>query len=420
MPRVDLPYGDGILSVEIDEDALGEIVRPQPVEIPSKPEAVIYHALDIPIGTPPLIEMVRPGQNTAIIIDDITRRTPIHLMLPPVLDYLEKSGVQKTSVSIVIALGTHRPMTESEIREKVGPDIPDEYEIVNIPGWKEDEMIYTGTSAKGIPAWVNRKVADADIRIGLGMIAPHMDVGFSGGAKIILPGVCSSKTVNAFHSRQATLTGNQLGLLDSPMRRDLEEFVEERIGLDFILNAVLSRDGLVYQCVAGHFIQAHRAGVDIASRVYGMPVSKRYPVVVSNAFPAQIDLWQSTKAIASADLMTADGGTIILVTHCPEGNSTHPLFADYLGRHPDRLLEELESGNAADPVACAIAISIARIRQRIRIALVSSGLNKQDADRMGFDYYDTIENALSDVLSSIKEPESVGVLTQGGVSLPYS
>ena len=107
----------------------------------------------------------------------------------------------------------------------------------------------------------------------------------------------------------------------------LEEFVEERVGLDFIFNVVLDSEGSLYSCVAGHFIAAHRAGVAVAREVYGAPVPKLYPLVVSNAFPAQLDLWQSTKGIASGELMVRDGGTLILVTHCTEGNKTHPLLS---------------------------------------------------------------------------------------------
>jgi nickel-dependent lactate racemase len=147
-------------------------------------------------------------------------------------------------------------------------------------------------------------------------------------------------------------------------------------------------------------------------------VTRRYPLVISNAFPAQIDLWQSTKGIASGELMTLNQGTLILVTHCQEGNNTHPLFADYLGKTTDWLLKELETGNAQDPIACALAVPITRFRERFKICLVSSGLNASDANRMGFTYYKTVEEAIDTELRRVGNEPRVGVLTHGGVILP--
>ena len=109
-------------------------------------------------------------------------------------------------------------MTATEMKIKIGIEILNAYHIVNVPCRDERQMMYMGVSSHGIPAWVNRMVAEAEIRIGVGMITPHMDTGFSGGAKIVLPGVCSCLTVDAFHSRQAKIAGNQLGVIEAPMR----------------------------------------------------------------------------------------------------------------------------------------------------------------------------------------------------------
>jgi nickel-dependent lactate racemase len=415
---LELPYGSGLLTFEIPDDYLGEVVAPRSVAADSDTDAIILHALNHPVGTPLLSQILRPDQKVAVIIDDISRETPTAQLLPPLLEVLTKAGIETTNVAIVIALGTHRPMTDAEIAGKVGPEILKAYRVFNTPSDDDGQMVYLGTSSTGIPAWIHRAVAEADIRIGVGMISPHMDTGFSGGAKIILPGVCSCRTVDAFHARQARLSGNQLGVVDAPMRRDLEVFVGDRVGLDFIVNAVLNRDGALYRCVAGHYIQAHRKGIEFAREVYGVPVARRYPLVISNAFPAQIDLWQSTKGIASGELMTLDRGSLILVTHCREGNSTHPLFADYLGHTPEQLLGALEAGNAEDPVACALAVPISRIRERIKACLVSSGLSPSDVSRIGFTYYKTVEEAIAAELKSCGDEPRVGVLTHGGVTLP--
>jgi len=123
----------------------------------------------------------------------------------------ERCGCEKSDIVFVIAPGTHRPMTPAEISAKLGAQIAEQYEVVNVPAWDDDQMVYMGMSSSGIPAWVNRRVVEADVRIGIGMITPHMDAGFSGGSKIILPGVCSEKTVDSFHMALAYIPENQLG-----------------------------------------------------------------------------------------------------------------------------------------------------------------------------------------------------------------
>ena len=418
MAQLELPYGHGSLVVNIADAILGEVVSPKPVKAAADAETVIRAALDQPSGAPRLEQMVQPGQRVVVIIDDITRETPTHLMLPFILERLVKAGISREAIKVVIALGTHRPMIEAEILVKVGPTIAREFEIVNVSCWDEGQFVYLGASSNDIPAWVNRAVAEADVRIGLGGIIPHTDAGYSGGAKIILPGVCSGRTVDIFHARGAAIPVNLLGTVEGPMRRDLEQFVDERVGLDFVLNAILTREGELYQCVAGHFIQAHRAGVHVARQVYGVPVARRYSLVIANAFPAELDLWQTTKGLWSGELMVRDGGTLILVTPCPEGINIHPLYADYMNRDPDELQTELDAGQVEDPNACAGAILIGRMKRRIKLGLVSSGLSRADADRMGFTYFDSVEAAIAVELDGSADPASVGVLTHSGFTIP--
>ena len=418
MAVINLPYENNLLPINIPDAILGEVVSPNSVMAASNPGAVIQAALAKPIGTPPLEQLAHSGQKVAVIIDDITRETPTHLMLPPVLERLLSAGVSRNDISIVIALGTHRPLTETELIKKTGASIANEFEIVNIPSWTESQMVYMGMSSNNIPAWVNRAVATADVRIGLGMIAPHMSAGYGGGAKIILPGVCSRKTVDTFHAREADITINQLGSLNSPVRIDLEQFVGERVGLDFIVNVILTHKNDLYQCVAGQFIEAHRTGVKYTQDVYGVPVAKRYPIVIAASYPGQIDLWQSTKGIWSGELMTSDGGTLILVTESREGNSVYPYFPHYVGCNPDQLKQELDAGKVQDHIAAATAICIGRMKRRVRFALVSSVLKRQDADTMGFAYYKTVEEAISGELKGPDKNNAIGVLTHGGTTLP--
>jgi nickel-dependent lactate racemase len=416
MVRICLP-GRPSRPVDIPAARLGEVVSLPPAKAAADPEGIIGEALAHPIGTPCLERLVRAGQQIAVIIDDITRATPTAVILPMILKTLEGRGVPHENIAIVIALGTHRPMTPPEIDRKIGPAIAARYRIVNIPANESTGMVYMGRSSRGIPAWVNRVVAEADVRIGIGMIAPHLDAGYSGGAKIILPGVCSQETVDAFHSQMAAIETNPLGVEDAALRMDLERFVDECVRLDFILNGVLDSGDNLVRCVAGDAVKAHRSGIRFAREVYGASVRRRYPLVVANAYPHHIDLWQSTKALAGAELMTRTHGRLILVADCPEGIGPHPRFADYIGMDLDELLRRFDRGDIADRCAAAEAVAVCRMKRRLRIGLVSSGLAPEEVCRMGFSHYPSVEAAVRDAPVAGKEGP-IGLLTHGGVTLP--
>jgi nickel-dependent lactate racemase len=421
MARIELYYGSGRRPVSIPDEWLGTVVHPQPVVPPSDSRGVIAGALADPIGSPPLSTLVRPGQRIAIIVDDYTRKTPVSRMLPALLAELGDGGARPESIQLVVALGTHRPMTHAELVTKLGNDIVAHYPIVNLPSTATGEMVYLGESSDGIPAWVQRAVAEADLRIGVGMITPHMEAGFSGGAKIVLPGVCSELTVDTFHKVGALIPENQLGDIRSPLRRNLEHFVAERIPLHFIVNAIITLDGAIYRCVAGDPIAAHRAGVSHALEVFSVPLGRRYPIVIASCYPYDVDWWQSHKGAFCGDLLTADGGTLILVTAAPEGNSTYPLVPAYVGRDPAVLTAEIEAGAVADVKQAVAGVQIGRLKRRLRLALVSDGLTPADAATMKIPFFPSVEEALEAAVSGLPAPErtgSVAVIPQAGIVLP--
>jgi nickel-dependent lactate racemase len=422
MAQLNLPYGKRILAVNIPDSYIGQIALPSPVTPVTDIQTLVKEAVRRPIGSPHLAQLVRPDQRIAILVDDFTRKTPVAKILPVVLDLLKSIGIENKQLQIIVALGTHRPMTETELKIKVGEKVMKQYEVVNSSCDSPKDMVFLGTSSNGIPAWVNRRVAEADVRIGVGMITPHSDAGFSGGAKIILPGVCNSLTVNTFHAAGAFIDENQLGKVDSPLRKNLEEFVAERVPLNFIVNAILTLDGEIFQCVAGDPIDAHRCGIVHALRVFGVPLERRYEVVVANCFPYDLDLWQSTKGVFCGDLATADGGTLIWVTAATEGNSNYPEFPGYLGCDRGELIHEIESRPADHAALAAESIKLSKLKERINLVLVSDGLAIKDLTKIGIPHYPAVETAIADAINrlpSSRREGAVCVIPQAGVVLPY-
>jgi len=422
MNAISLKYGDGVLDLHLPDRFHVDLLSPKSIRSPQDEDAIIDAAVSRPIAVLPLHETVRPGMKAAVIVDDLTRSTPIARMLPKILTPLERAGLCREDIRIVVAPGTHRPMTGDELKNRLGGTIASDYTVVNTDCTDRRQFAFMGKTAGGVPAWVNRAVAEADFRIGLGMIVPHTDTGFSGGAKIILPGVCAHDTIVNFHMRQVDGPPVRIGNPAAPLRVELERFVAEKIPLDYILNVVLDGDEKICAAVAGDPIEAHRKGCGSAEAVYGIPVEKPYPIVIADAYPAQNDLWQSTKAVSSGAPVTAPGGHLILLAHSREGVATHPRYADYIGMTPE-VLEQMISdkdgkGLPEDPVACALAYDIARIRQNIRISLVSHGLTRADAGRMGFGCFETLEAAVHHACEDSGGTD-IGVLTHGGISWPY-
>lgn len=408
---------------------LGAVIAPQPAAPSGTAEDLVAAALRHPTGTPLLRHLAYPGQRAAILIDDCTRKTPTAQILPLVLAELAASGIPQHDITIVAALGTHRPLTEAELQTKLGAAARAGYTVVNQPctdaaGFVEVgrmTSLQRGVALPPIPAQINRRVLEADLRISIGMITPHLDAGFSGGAKMVLPGVCSLPTVDAFHLASAFVPSNQLGDPQAPLRRLLEEFVARHAPLHFIVNVVVGLDGSLCACAAGDPIAAHRRGVEEARRVYGVRVSRRYPIVIADCAPYDQDLWQSVKGAWAGDLVTDDGGALILLTAAPEGNSSYGLVPYYAGIDPDLLREDILSGRVADAMQAATGVMWGTLRRRVRLMLVSAGLTAADAAAMRAEYYGDLEAAMTAALARLPAAErrgAVAVIPQAGVVLP--
>lgn len=429
MTTITLPCDKQTRQIVIPDDWLGALIALAPVTAAADANALIRASLARPIGAPPLSALAQAGQRVALLVDDATRKTPAATILPPLLADLHGAGIGRADIAIVLALGTHRPMSDAEIEAKLGPQIAHDYAVVNTPCTERDAFVELGGSAQGIPVQVNRAVVAADLRIGLGMITPHLDTGFSGGCKIVLPGVCAVATVDAFHRASAFSSENHLGNVAAPMRRTLEEFVAAHTPLHFIVNVVMAPAGDdaagagLVACVSGDAVVAHRVGVDHARRVYGAPAPRRFPVVVTNCAPYDQDLWQSIKGVWAGDLLTADGGALIMVSAAAEGNSLYPLLPGYIGQAPDALAAAITAGQVQDEKQAATGVMFGRMKQRVRLLLVSDGLTHADAAAMGVDWFATVEQAVVDAV--LRLPESVrrgavAVLPEGGVTLPLS
>jgi len=295
-------------------------------------------ALARPIGSPRLRDIARGRGRAVIIVEDVTRPAPTHLLTPLAVAELEAAGIQRRNMQVLNAAAAHRPQLGFEFRRKLGLEVYETIEALN-PSPYED-LAHLGHSSRGTPVYVNREVVEADIRVGVGGIVPHPSAGFGGGAKLILPGVCGMETIAHHHGAFQGAPGK---VEDNPFREDLEE-VGRIAGLDFIVNAVITSEGEIAGLFAGDMIQAHRAGVQFARRVYAVQHAPPADIAIINAYPLDIDLFQSPKALSAVGggRTVREGGAILLTAACPEGVGFHA-WAGRGGRGwsgPRRMLPE--------------------------------------------------------------------------------
>jgi nickel-dependent lactate racemase len=411
---IQLAYGHEFHRVSAPTAGLQAIVTPKECGQPADEEALLWAALADPIGTPSLRDMARPGQRVVIVTSDLTRPCPSARLLPPLLEELAEGGVPDADVTIVMALGLHRPMTEAEIEQAVGPAITRRIRVLN---HDPADTVRLGETSRGTPVEIFRPVVEADFRICLANIEFHYMAGFSGGAKSVLPGCASRDAIQANHSLMVRPDARAGRLVDNPLRADLEAGVA-LLGVDFILNVVVDDDHhRVVGAFAGDVTQAHRRGCDLVAERGQAPISQLADVVLVSAggFPKDINLYQAQKALDNAAQAVRVGGVIVLVAECAEGFGNQT-FENWMTESPspdDRLARLQQSFVLGGHKAAAIAA----VQKQASVLLVSR-LPDDGVRRCGLWPYPDPQRALQAAMAQTAPGASVLVMPQGGAVLP--
>lgn len=417
--RISFSYPE-VDALEIPDANLLAVLEPRAVE-PSRPVADLTEAaLDSPIESSRAEDLVSPSSSVLLLVDDITRQTPAGLILPPLLRRLARRGVQKKNVKILIAAGTHSPMTPEEIERKLGPHIPREH-AVSIHHWKaEANLEQIAVTADGTPVRLHRMLRQADFVVGVGQIVPHRVMGFTGGATLVQPGVSGKEITGYTHWLSALYPGREiLGVAENPVRLEVER-IARQAGLRFIINVVLDAQHRVIHVVAGDVIAAHRSGAALAREIYGSPQPSAADIVVAESYPADYDLWQAAKGIYSSELSVEEGGVVILVTPCPHGVSTEHPEVEQIGYHTYAEVRSMvEKKQMTDLVAAAHLVHVGRvIRDKAHGIMVSAGIDPETQGHLGFEPARTPQLALKMAMAITGPDARVAVLRQGGNVLP--
>jgi nickel-dependent lactate racemase len=331
---------------------------------------------------------------------------------------MNAAGISDGQVTVIIALGTHRFMTEEEVAAKFGKQVVNRVKIKNHDYKSPAALVDLGRTASGTRILINREVCEADFKIGVGSIVPHHIPGFAGGAKIVQPGVSGEKTTAETHLLSVRAPRSYLGVEDNPVRLEMNE-IARQVGLRTIFNTVVNRRGEVVRAFFGDTVEAFNEGVKASKDVYAVEIPEEADIVVSSSHPCDLEFWQAHKTLYPSDLAVKAGGTLIVVTPCYEGIAvTHADITDLTSCTAEVVRRMVAAGKVKDEVAAALAIAWAQVKEREAVFIVSEGIGPAKAHKLGFKHFVSVQSAFGAALLKHGGDARVTVLTHAPDMLP--
>ncbi len=410
--KFELGFGHTTQTVEVPDGNLMAVLTPNDVPRGLTGESEVRRALENPIGTPRLREIVRPGERIAIVTSDVTRPMPTRTVLPALLEELHAAGVEDRDVTLVYALGSHRRQSEEERRRLAGPA----FDRIRCVDSDPEDCVRLGFTKRGTPVDITRTVAEADRRILLGNIEFHYFAGYSGGAKALMPGVSSREAIQRNHRLMTEASSRAGKLAGNGLREDIEE-AAALCGADFILNVVLDEHKEIVRAVCGDVTAAHREGCKFLDTLYLKELPRRADIVLvsQGGAPKDLNLYQTQKALDNARHAVRKGGSVILVGSCREGLG-EAVFERWLREAPDAhsLIERVERDfQLGGHKAAAIAMAL----EDAEVTLVSE-LPDGTVRGCFLTPAKTAREALDAAFARLGPEAAVAVMPYGGSTLP--
>jgi len=320
--RVKFAFDKAGLPLDLPDDFRYRVLEARSAEPLPDPAKALEEALDAPVASPPLSELARGASSAAISVCDITRPVPNAFLLPPVLRRLEAAGIAQDKITILIATGLHRGATGEEICQIVGAEIASHYRVENHDARDLASHRSLGKSTTGTPVYIDERFVAADLRITLGFIEPHLMLGYSGGRKLVAPGLAGQDTIKVLHSPKfmGDPRTSEGSIQDNPLHRELLE-IASMAGQQFMVDVSLTRNREIAGVFAGNPVKAHAKGVAFVSRVMLEMLEQPADVVITTAagYPLDLTFYQSLKGITAAQHVVRQGGRILLLAACAEG-----------------------------------------------------------------------------------------------------
>jgi nickel-dependent lactate racemase len=420
--RIHLDYGRTGLDVDLPDDRIVGPLAIRPAPPLADPQRAIADAIAQPIGSRPLADLARGRRNVCILICDITRPVPNRLILPQILRTLEAQGMQRRDILILIATGLHRPNEGAELEELVGPEIAAAYRVENHHGKVREEHDFLGVTANGVPVYLDARYVRADLKITTGLIEPHLMAGYSGGRKVICPGIAGLDTVKVWHGPKfLEHPSADCGIVEGNPVHEENTRIAQMAGCDFIVNVCIDGQRRVTWVGAGDMIQAWQAGVRFCEQVVKVPVREPLDVVVTSCagYPLDTTWYQAVKGLTGALPIVKKGGTIVMAASLTEGLGS-PEFQRVMAENPDlQAFKKRILGSDYFIMDQWQLEEMAKVVERCRVKVVTQGLSAETLRHCHVEPAASVEQAVAECLAEYGPRAKVGVIPKGPYVLPY-
>lgn len=414
--RIKMDYGKTGLMVDLPNDkVIGPLEIKNATPLANQSQA-ISDALAHPIGSKPLAEIAKGKKTACILICDITRPVPNKVILPQILKTIEDAGVPRNGITILIATGLHRPNEGEELVELVGEDIANNYRVENHHGKETSEHDYLGITPKGVPVYIDSRYIRAELKITTGLIEPHLMAGYSGGRKVICPGIAGIETVKVWHGPKFLEHPNaDCGIVEGNPVHEENTYIALMSGCDFIVNVCVDGNRQITWAGAGDMIKAWEAGVSFVRQVVRVAIKEPVDIVLTSCagYPLDITWYQAVKGLIGALPILKKGGTIILVASLTEGLGS-PEFQQVLNENPDlkafkkRILETdyfvMDQWQLEE---------FAKVIEKCKVKVFSKGLEHSVLSKCHVTPIDSVEQAIADSLQEYGPSARIAVIPKG-------
>ncbi|MCC7085448.1 MAG: nickel-dependent lactate racemase [Pirellulales bacterium] len=414
--RVRLEYGRTGLEVNLPAERIVRTLTYKDATPLADSAVALREVMDRPIGTPPLAEIARGRSDACIVISDITRPVPNELILTPMLETLEAAEIPREKITILNATGLHRPNLGDELVEMVGRQIYENYRIENHHGQVLDEHTYCGQSPRGVPIWIDSRYVKADLKITTGLIEPHLMAGYSGGRKLICPGIAALETVKVWHGPDFLEHPNaDCGILDGNPVHEENTWIGRHVGCDFIVNVVIDSQRRPLKFVAGDMEAAFLDGVKFVRGVVRDTIAEPVDVVVTSCagYPLDTTFYQAVKGLTGALPIVKQGGTIIMAASLSEGIGS-PEFQSLFKDNPslDVFVERILGKDYFVMDQWQLE-ELAKVRRKAKVKIVSDGLSREMLNGLFVESAPTVELAVAESLNEYGPEAKIAVIPKG-------
>jgi nickel-dependent lactate racemase len=416
---VEIAYGKSRLKLNVPSNF--DVIEPKFLEEINAPKLAIENSLKNPINSKPLRDIINSDSVIAISVCDITRAQPREIVLKAIIEHIEDI-VPKSNIKILIATGTHRINTQEELISMLGKEIVNNLTVINHVCDDKESLIKMDTSLKDVDVLLNKHWVEADIRITTGFVEPHFFAGFSGGSKLVAPGLAGLKTIMKLHNFERLNNPNSIWgeINNNPIQQDVRKIAKET-GVDFTVDVTLNRDQKITNIFSGNLIDSHNIACDFARKTAMVEVEKPYDIVITSnsGYPLDQNLYQTVKGLSAASQIVKKGGEILCLSECSDGIPNHGKFYSLLSEFnkPDQVEDVLADPNFHCQDQWQVQI-LSQIAKKTNINLYTEGLSEDEIKNAFMISVQNPQNYLNEKILSNQNIRGC-VLPEGPITIPF-